>query len=41
MFQYYNMDAAIRSGMETGEKIIRKALHPDVVDVDDFVLAAT
>ena len=26
MFRYYNMDVAIRSGMETAEKLIRKCL---------------
>ena len=41
MFRYYNMDAAIRSGMETAEKVIGKALHPDTAGVDEFVMAST
>ena len=41
MFRYYNMDVAIRSGMETAEKIIRKSPAVDAVDLDELVLART
>lgn len=39
MFCYYNMDAAIRSGMETAEKVIWKARRPATADVDEVVMA--
>ena len=39
MFRYYNMDVAIRSGMETAEKIIRKSQAVDAVNLDELVLA--
>jgi len=39
MFRYYNMDVAIRSGMETAEKIIRKSRSVDAVELDELALA--
>ena len=39
MFRYYNMDVAIRSGMETAERIIRKSQSVDAVNLDELVLA--
>jgi len=41
MFRYYNMDVAIRSGIETAEKIIQQSLTADLVDLDELVLAST
>jgi len=41
MFRYYNMDVAIRSGMETAEKIIRESYSVDTMDLDELVLANT
>ncbi|MGE5173000.1 MAG: FAD-dependent oxidoreductase [Betaproteobacteria bacterium] len=39
MFRYYNMDVAIRSGIETAEKIIRKIGAADTVEQGEMVLA--
>jgi protoporphyrinogen oxidase len=39
LFRYYNMDAAIQSGMETAEKLVRKSLSFDTVALDEAVLA--
>jgi protoporphyrinogen oxidase len=39
MFRYYNMDVAIRSGMETAEKVIQRARASDIVELDDMALA--
>ncbi len=39
MFRYYNMDVAIRSGMETAEKVIRHARPACAVARDEMVLA--
>lgn len=41
MFRYYNMDVAIRSGMETAEKIMRKSKSARAVEQDDLALAAS
>jgi protoporphyrinogen oxidase len=41
MFRYYNMDVAIRSGMETAEKVMQKTLTADLADLDELVLAST
>jgi len=41
MFRYYNMDIAIRSGMETAERLIQQTLTADPVDLDELVLART
>jgi UDP-galactopyranose mutase len=41
MFRYYNMDVAIRSGMETAEKIIRQIRPVDAVELDEMVLASS
>lgn len=41
MFRYYNMDVAIRSGIETAEKIVRKTRSADAVKRDELVLAGT
>lgn len=39
MFQYYNMDVALRSGMETAGKVIRKSCPVDTLEPDELVLA--
>jgi protoporphyrinogen oxidase len=39
MFRYYNMDVALRSGMETAERIIRRSARTDALAQDDLVLA--
>lgn len=39
MFQYYNMDVALRSGLETAEKIIAKAGTIAAFDAEELVLA--
>lgn len=39
MFRYYNMDVAIRSGIETAEKLIRKSFSAETVERDAAVLA--
>jgi len=41
MFRYYNMDVAIRSGMETAEKVIGRSLQAKVIERDEIVLAHT
>ncbi len=41
MFRYYNMDVAIRSGIETAEKVIRKIEAADIVEQGEMVLAGT
>lgn len=41
MFRYYNMDVAIRSGMETAEKVIRKNPSANSIERDELVLART
>jgi protoporphyrinogen oxidase len=38
MFRYYNMDVAIRSGMEAAEKVIRRCLSADAAWTDEPVL---
>jgi protoporphyrinogen oxidase len=38
MFRYYNMDVAIRSGMETAEKVLRKSPPANAVERDELVL---
>ncbi len=38
VFRYYNMDVAIRSGIETAEKIIQKSLSAETVELDTLVL---
>ena len=38
MFRYYNMDVAIRSGMEAAEKVIRRCLAADAAWTDEPVL---
>ena len=40
-FRYYNMDVAIRSGMETAENILRRSPSANAVDQDELVLART
>jgi len=39
MFRYYNMDVAIRSGMETAEKVIGRSLQAKIIERDEIVLA--
>ena len=39
MFEYYNMDVALRSGMETAEKIIRKTGVQQPFEPASLVLA--
>jgi protoporphyrinogen oxidase len=41
MFRYYNMDVAIRSGMETAEKVIRRFPPANAIERDELVLART
>ncbi len=41
MFRYYNMDVAIRSGIETAEKVINKSRSADAFKLDELVLAST
>ena len=41
MFRYYNMDVAIRSGMETAEKVIGRSLQAKIIERDEIVLART
>jgi protoporphyrinogen oxidase len=41
MFRYYNMDVAIRSGIETAEKVIQKSRSADAVELGELVLAST
>jgi len=41
MFRYYNMDVAIRSGMETAERIMQKNDSSNHVELDELVLAGT
>ncbi|HSA78979.1 MAG TPA: FAD-dependent oxidoreductase [Nitrospirota bacterium] len=41
MFRYYNMDVAIRSGIETAEKVIQKSRSVDAVEHGELVLAST
>ena len=39
MFRYYNMDAALRSGMDAAERIVRKTTHAAAIDEQEPVLA--
>jgi protoporphyrinogen oxidase len=39
MFRYYNMDVALRSGMETAERVIRKMDRSRTVDEHEPILA--
>jgi protoporphyrinogen oxidase len=41
MFRYYNMDVAIRSGIETAEKVIQKSRSAEAVELGELVLAST
>jgi protoporphyrinogen oxidase len=41
MFRYYNMDVAIRSGIEAAERIIQSPRATDPVDTDELVMAVT
>jgi protoporphyrinogen oxidase len=41
MFRYYNMDVAIRSGIETAEVVIRRYPPAKAIDQDKLVLART
>ncbi len=41
MFRYYNMDVAIRSGIDTAQKIIQKDSRPADIELGDLVLANT
>jgi len=41
MFRYYNMDVAIRSGMEIAVKVIGKSPPPNAIARDELVLART
>ena len=41
MFRYYNMDVAIRSGMETAEKLLRRSPSANAIERDELVLART
>ena len=41
MFRYYNMDVAIRSGMETAENVIRRSSPVNAIERDELVLART
>ena len=41
MFRYYNMDVAIRSGMETAEKVIRRSAPTNAIERDELVLVRT
>ncbi len=41
MFRYYNMDVAIRSGMETAEKVMKKSRTADTVQLGEIALMST
>lgn len=41
MFRYYNMDVAIRSGIETAEKVIQIFSPENAIERDELVLART
>jgi protoporphyrinogen oxidase len=41
MFRYYNMDVAIRSGVETAEKVIKKSHTADTAKLDEVALMST
>jgi protoporphyrinogen oxidase len=41
MFRYYNMDVAIRSGIETAEAVIRRYPPANTIELDKLVLART
>jgi protoporphyrinogen oxidase len=41
MFRYYNMDVAIRSGVETAEKVIKKTRAVDAAKLGQVVLMST
>jgi UDP-galactopyranose mutase len=41
MFRYYNMDVAIRSGIETAEKVIRKFRAGNVAELEKLALMGT
>lgn len=41
MFRYYNMDVAIRSGMEIADKVIRRSPSATAIERDELVLART
>jgi protoporphyrinogen oxidase len=41
MFRYYNMDVAIRSGMETADTVMRKSPPANATEQDELVLART
>ena len=41
MFRYYNMDVAIRSGIETAENVIRRSSPVNTLERDELVLART
>ncbi len=41
MFRYYNMDVAIRSGIETAEQIINKFRNGNAVELDNLALMST
>jgi protoporphyrinogen oxidase len=41
MFRYYNMDVAIRSGIETAGKVIQKSRSAGALELDELVLAST
>ncbi len=41
MFRYYNMDVAIRSGIETAERVIQKSRSADAVEHGELVFAST
>jgi protoporphyrinogen oxidase len=41
MFRYYNMDVAIRSGIEIAEKLIRRTPPANAIERDELVLART
>ncbi len=41
MFRYYNMDVAIRSGIETAEEVIRRSPPANAIERDELVLART
>ncbi len=41
MFRYYNMDVAIRSGIETAEKVLKKFHYGDTADRETFALINT
>ena len=41
MFRYYNMDVAIRSGIETAKEVIRRYDPANAIEQDELVLART